>query len=459
MSPRAFGVALAAMIVVTAGRASAQPIADDALHRAAQALTHASMEALAACDGGALLVRFVEELGPAARPGLGAALAEPLLAHLRAEHRWDSVHLGQFADDGREPIAVARRLGYASLLDVRVRVSAGHLAMSVTATGPSVAASQPARTVREPLDASLRAFIGYPATVTEETVDARFAMLPSRGYLALAVVDLDGDLRPELVLVQRDGVQVFRVAEATHRHRVERVALGAWPPEIPLSASPRRRPLATAVAAERAVIVRHSDLGAPVRLTLSGPSLTASRADGPCADDRYPTEAGCAALVDGRDFFDDAVIGPDGATASVPMHFYAIAAASLDGRDGTRTRFDALVNPAGRLVVRAIATSETTPHTSGALGYGTALELTDLDCDGSAELLGSHAAPAGAGDQLSLLRMAPGGGLRVVWRSEPLPGSIWIAGAGDVDSDGAPELLAIEEPPNERGRARLWVVQ
>jgi len=46
-----------------------------------------------------------------------------------------------------------------------------------------------------------------------------------------------------------------------------------------------------------------------------------------------------------------------------------------------------------------------------------------------------------------------------IWTSEAIEGSILIAGTGDLDADGRPELLAVEEPPaGEAGNAYLWVV-
>src|SRR5690606_31705365 len=98
-----------------------------------------------------------------------------------------------------------------------------------------------------------------------------------------------------------------------------------------------------------------------------------------------------------------------------------------------------------------------TDHSAGSIYHGTALAIADLDLDGAAELLASRAAPEGSGDQLMLLRAQPRGTLRVVWRSEAIPGSVWLATAGDIDGDGLAELLAIEEPAS--GRATLWIVR
>jgi hypothetical protein len=175
---------------------------------------------------------------------------------------------------------------------------------------------------------------------------------------------------------------------------------------------------------------------------------------------------GCAHLVTGRDFFDPTLTHHAASVAEAPAHFYAYAWARYESREGGRADFEAIVLPSGRVSVRVRAevaregaAPEIEERAAAMLGYGTALAMGDLDLDGSAELLVSHASPAGAGDQLSLLRVLPRGTLRVMWRSERLPGSVWIAAAGDSDGDGAHELLAIEEPADGRGRAALWLVR
>ncbi len=459
-------IALGGWLVATA--AVAQPTG---LDLARERLRERALAAVAECPRGAVIVRPRALPEGAADPGgLASALLAPAVDALEAEQ--GRAHLGSFGGDG--PL-VAGRLGYQTLLDVELSVERGHLVARLSSFSTEDARRRGRASVRQRIDPSLRRFLGYPAVVTEETVDARFGVLPGRGYLAVSAADLDGDGGVEVVAVHADGPRVFRVRPGRRRHSLEELGRAAWPDDLPPSPSPRRRTLATALARGRAVVIRHSDHAAPIEVTWADGAVVARRADGPCPDDRYPVRGSeeprvyCARLVDGRDFFDNEV-ERGGAAAEVPMHFYALAGRRLEARDGARHHLDALVNPAGRLVLRARvlpppagegeAAQAPAEHSAGALGYGTALAMGDIDMDGAAELLLSHAAAAGAGDQLSLLRMFPRGALRVVWRSEVLPGSVWVAGAGDVDGDGVEELFAIEEPQDPtRGRARLWIVQ
>lgn len=111
------------------------------------------------------------------------------------------------------------------------------------------------------------------------------------------------------------------------------------------------------------------------------------------------------------------------------------------------------MTPRGRLAVRTDA------RVVGVMGHGAALGADDVDGDGQIELLASSDRDLGAGDVLYLFRVRADGGLRALWRSEPLEGSVMVGGSGDLDLDGAPELLAIEEPRDPNGRATLWVVR
>jgi len=115
---------------------------------------------------------------------------------------------------------------------------------------------------------------------------------------------------------------------------------------------------------------------------------------------------------------------------------------------------EAVVTPAGRLAVRVGA------RPGGAVAYGTALALADLEDDGIAELLASGPGLSGEGDRLALLRVRESAQVLAVWQSDVLAGDIWIAASADLDDDGLEELLAVEEPARGSTEpARLWIVQ
>ncbi len=447
-------------------------IAQDGLRSASTALHDAAVGGCADLPAGRLAVRVASELPDAAPDanGLLSALVEPTTTALRADPRFGAVHLAGFGRDDAAPALVAHRLGYAGLLDVVVRVSGGELVIEGTTWSTADGVRRAAFSERVDLDVALRRFVGFPAIVADEAVRARSVRMPSRGYIALAVVDLDGDGRAEIIGVRPDGVHVVRVrGGAFDRGALERVGRADFPDDLPRAPIPRRRVFATAVADGDRAVVRTSEhaLGLEIRLDGGVPVVTRSR--GPCETDRFPVVGGCAALVAGRDFFTEGLTHASAPHEAAAANFYAYAFGQFETREGDPTSYEALVTPSGRLALRvrwerppeggSDEAPEIRERSAGAVGYGTALAMADLDFDGAAELLVSHAAPAGRGDQLSLLRALPRGALRVMWRGDAVGGSIWVAAAGDVDGDGLPELLAIEEPAAGRGRAALWIVR
>jgi len=438
--------------------------AQDGVQSAAEGLRDAVVEACADLPRGPVAIRVSTELGDDAPDpaGLAAAVVEPTLAALRADARFAPVHRAGFGRDGVPPSELAARLGYATLVDVRLRRDGAELAVEgavhTTADGARVATLAH----RVPLDLALRRHVGFPPLLADDAITARSVRLPGNHYVAFAVGDLDGDGRPELVAARRGEAHVLRLAG----RRVQIVGRAPFPADTPRAASPRRRSVATARFVNRRVVIRISDYAAPLVVRLVEGRPVAEVSSGPCADERFPVQGGCAALVAGRDFFDEELSSREGPWDEATAHFYAYAFGSYPGRDGATTAFEAVVSTRGRLALRMRRSApredgdpEITERSVGAVGYGTALAMGDLDLDGTAELLTSHAAPAGGGDQLTLLRALPRGAVRVMWRGDAVGGSIWLATAADADGDGRPEMLAIEEPAAGRGRAALWIVR
>ncbi len=419
----------------------------------AEALRAEVERALGDCPGGALVVRVESELGDADRVNaLVQALVGPTTAALAspADARWPTAHQASFASPPEEIAQYAGRLGYDVLVALELRVLGHYLEIRGATWTTADRARRGELSVRSRLDAELRQALGPLPRVTADTLVARTTELPGRGYWAVRAHDLDGDGRTELVAVSRDGVAVLRLGASRVGVRLVEVGRAPFPPDLPRAAERSRRPLATAIATPEGVVVRASEHAAPVRVTLSGERVRVTRASGPCGDEAYPLDGSCASRVTGRDHFGERLAGGERALAP----FYARAVRRIRSADGQVLAYEAVVTPLGRLALRAGG------RAVGAVGYGTALAMADLDDDGAVELLTSAASPAGAGDRLSLLRALPRGALLVVWRSEAIAGPIWIAERGDLDGDGLEELFAVEEPPDPRsGTARLWIVR
>lgn len=463
-SGRIAATALAIALAVPAGGLAQE--ASGAVSLAEQLRAH-TVHAVSEERGRLVIRPRVDLPADATRPrALVSDLLAPTVAALAEDGSFDAVHVALFSGEGEGAAAVARRLGYDVVVDLELRLVGPELRIEARGYATDRPAAPSGFELARRLDPSLRRYVGFPPRVTEETVVARTARMPSRGYLALAAHDLDGDGRTEIVAVHPDGAQVFRLGAGRVGLRLDEIGRAPWP-DAARSPSPPPRPLATAVAVEQAVVARLADVVAPFRVRLIGTRVVVDRADAPCPEDRFPVIGGCAARVEGRDFFDQVLTRGDAPEHTAAGHFYAFAERAFATREDEPARFEALVTPGGRLALRvrhvprggdpeAVGEGE---RSVGAVGYGTALAMADVDVDGSAELLTSHAAPAGAGDQLSMLRALPRGALHVVWRSEAVEGSVWVAAAGDVDGDGLEELLAIEEPASDEGTARLWIVR
>ncbi len=258
--------------------------------------------------------------------------------------------------------------------------------------------------------------------------------------------------------MRRSAVDVVRLAAATAGLRVDTVATAPLP-SVAHAPFPARRSFGTAVFEDDgSVLVRLSDDASALRVRLTHGALSVDAVPGPCPADAFPLHDACATPVVGRDWFAEQLAAPAGATAprAAPYGFYARVRRAVRQPDGTVQPFEAIVTPRGRLVVR------TAHRVGGAAGYGAALAIADVDDDGWPELLTSPAAAVGDGDRLAVVRVRADGALVAVWHSEPLAGSVMLAGNADLSSDGTRDLMAVEEPAPDAdasAKARLWVIR
>lgn len=404
---------------------------------------------------GGLVVRIRAELPSSARDphGLAFTLTRPTAETLEALGRFEPVHVALFEGEGEEAAARAARLGYDVLVDLSIRTTGNFVRVegAVWTTAPPNS-SDPLE-LRSRIDIDLRRYLAPAPRVSARRLVARTYELPASGYLAVRTIDLDRDGRTELVLLERSAVSVLRLSAVEGLVQLVEIARAPLP-DLSHSPVPTRRRLATASEHEGAVVIRSSEFAAPVRVEFHEGALRVSRSEGPCDDAAFPIDRGCARLVEGRDFFEETIASfdSDAPAHTAPGRFYTHVGRRIRTAEGDVLDVEAIITQLGRLALRI------GPHSVAASGYGTALALADIDDDGAAELLVSG--PNTSGDRLSLLRVLPRGALRRVWESEPIEGSIWLADAGDLDGDGALELLAIEEPPSDtRQPARLWVVR
>jgi hypothetical protein len=281
-----------------------------------------------------------------------------------------------------------------------------------------------------------------PVPVAVTWRDRRIASIDlGAPLLALAAVDLDRDRRAELAALTTRELVVLAPAGKGMRE-LGRIVL----PGDPAVVRPRD-PVGTLVADERGpqveLLVRSSELADGVALTWQGGALREVRrlAGFPLCP------GGQGDLVPGRNTFDGATVRWD---EKAPVRF-----------DAPASFFSALCrpelsDPAGRsLAVAAVVDSERVAHMScrslegecpagpaqggDYTGVGVALEVADIDNDGSPEVLTSRGGAPGDRDRVSVYSRQ---GERVsrVYSKEFHAGVVGLV-AGDVDGDGDRDVV------------------
>lgn len=300
-----------------------------------------------------------------------------------------------------------------------------------------------------PLGAELRSYIAERPQTTAATLTVRSATLPDHDdgpYLALA-----GLSHGALLALTEETAHVLtpqrrRRFALTQRHALPR---GIRPGVV------SQRPMATLVADGPNWLGTWNHRQTPWAFRFADDTLTAAAAEPSCTQG-LPVHDGCIVPVHGRDYFSADLQSRPGFAPPLraPSRFYNRQSIVIERRNGEAQRVELTITPGGRLLARSHLPDG--PRDVGMPNHGIALAAADIDADGNLEVLVSAATSTGEGDQLTLYRLTAAGGLRTIWQGDALDGSVLLAAAADLDGDGLPELIAIEEGSE---RSTLWSIR
>jgi hypothetical protein len=402
------------MIVLLALLAGASP-GPSSLERAADELCAAVVE-----KGFEAPVAVAVDGAPRSLP---RALASLLAARLAL------AQLAPVVLEGADPQTQARQLGLPTLVRLTVGREGARLVARGDALGthvnfwsgavPTRSGPAAALAVAVPLDAQAALLLGPeagappPLDLAVSTL-ARLPGLPA----ALAVADLDGDRRAEVLVLVQERLWVFSGGAV-----VARAELGG-----PLAARPGREPFGAIAVSPGRVVVASGRRERPEAFAWPG-----LKSLGPV--EGLTVEGVQVSLEPGLNRFLPEV-GWRGKSVTLPARPQALASSggllAVAFADGTA------------------GLGRAAPGATRVLGVGSALALVDLDGDGVPEVLLSGARTSGDLDELRVLAvpafeaLQARGGLAsegaALWQ-QALPGRALVAASGDLDGDGQDEVV------------------
>lgn len=337
------------------------------------------------------------------------------------------------ARDATEAERMAREQGLRSLVRLTLALEPPKLVVRGDAlstwvnfwSGSAPTRTGPAAAVVSAVDADLEALTlaGAPATASTRPLElnlgvlARLTAVPA----ALAIADLDGDHRAEVIALVSDGVLTWS-ADGKQRGRAELTA--------PLSTRPSREPFGLLSVSNGRLTVWSSRREKAESFTwLKDAWRPSGAAEGPALGlVSFTPRPGLASFAKELNWAGKPVSWPE------PVQQLALFGAMALG-----------VSPLG---TAAIARGQA--PTTQLSGVGSGSTLADLDGDGAPEVIATSARTTGAADEVRVVSLgafesaqARGGHLHeaaVAWQRK-IEGRAIVAASGDLDGDGVDEVV------------------
>jgi hypothetical protein len=300
----------------------------------------------------------------------------------------------------------------------------------------------------------LDAYLAAPTAARALSCQGRWQPLGAQPFWGVALGDVDGDGRPELVLLRADAVLVWRWSVVFGRFE----ALHEIPLPGPRAATAPRFPLAALTVADvdgdqRAdILARHSDLAAATVIAFQQGKLVPRRAlDGyPLAVHHVGRRAHVALALPqtGRAELSGHTVSwwpPGPARPTLPAVLLGLRSAALPAaRGGAADTLLGALDRQGELTLTRVSTGARVDRVGP---VGVAFALGDLTGDGQPELVTTAARPHATTDELVV---------RAVGQAAPLcrvagfEGSVQAVAIGDVNLDGHADVVAVVWHPGKQ---------